>query len=217
MAMNEEQYNEWVEQGLDPEKELALFEEDNMSEEDYYKAVIYLRDKYVETLPCGEDYSETYIRPFRLPYGLLPGSFSEDREVYIMNSRQLWEPYEWNPPQFSGFTEHEEGASSKPDWNFLKELSKLAARDELREELIEKARDECKRRIIRSYGADSWEDEIQIRLGSNRDKMSRFDAAREALRFRCRQLKAVINSAKIEELREIDVLASTHWVSPADS
>ena len=30
--MNEEQYNEWVEQGLDPEKELALFEEDNMSE-----------------------------------------------------------------------------------------------------------------------------------------------------------------------------------------
>lgn len=147
---------------------------------------------------------------FKLPYGIIPGSFPGG--INSEFTKERWESIIYNPPdQFPEYVHPDHAASPQPTWAELEAADLAAETRDFREELIEQVNEEATVRISRLYhSSGSRNKEFQVRL-SGRD-LTKQDAEREKLVDRCHVLEErLMKAATLTELQAIDVTDDANW------
>ena len=98
-----------------------------------------------------------------LPHGIMPGSYDGGEDTNFDEAE--WEDYKWNPPEISEDQSVDSEASAKPTWQELENAREPQIERELRDKILLQLETMVTDKIIRAYGADDWQDEIQKRLG----------------------------------------------------
>ena len=145
-----------------------------------------------------------------MPFGQLPGA-SIGYDVEILNEID-WDAYQWNPPQYlvDRYPDPDPNASRKPTWADI-----VAARDVqlpiyLRQQHTAALSAECKTRITRAYGANDWQDEIEMRLrGESTDE---HDTERARLRAIYAVQKIALGSMTVTQLKAFNPSDDGMWV-----
>ena len=153
------------------------------------------------------------------PYGFIPGAklAGENKDVY--STRDKWESYNANPPQFliSEYPDPDPNASSHLSYDDLIAASNKYKREEIKKKKeynIELLNAECERRIALQYGAIDGKFNTEMKLRLRGITTVEQDIERDRLRGIHDTLRAQIKTSTVSKLGELDVTANTHWEKP---
>ena len=150
------------------------------------------------------------INALILPYGLFPGSYPGGNDEKIFESKEAWDAYVWNPPQYSGLEgDPDPRASSKPEWEELEVVGMLEHLSQARTDKLRLLKSECEIRITRAYGEMNTRDELFLRLRGG--QTAKQDAERERLRAKYIEIKTTIQNASLKQLQSLDLNADGLW------
>ena len=137
-----------------------------------------------------------------IPYECCPGTEENSHEIW---TRDIWNNYQWNPPQFSEYTTPDNKASDKPGWEQLLEQFDVAEVEIARVFILLDLDETATVRISKVYhikADQNPEKEWQVRL-SGKDT-SKEDAERIRLVKRHNEIKQRIeNTTDIKTLDRI--------------
>ena len=154
----------------------------------------------------------------QLPYFTFPGDYEGGHHSAFITSWRRWYTYTtsgwWNPP-FGLKRVHDKPdpqASPPPTWEQIYEAGVGSHVQMLIQNHKTDIRGEAQRRITQSYGADDWQDEVQIRLRTPAVDLARMDSERERLRLKYKKLIANVSKMNtLFELQQLDIYDEKHW------
>ena len=167
-----------------------------ITREEFAEAIQYLRSL------SGYD-ADGFPIKLTLPYDMLPMDAPGGNNDPVWED--AWDNYQWNPPEYSDYTESQPGVSSKPSWATILDAVEKAYVQRRKTELCDFLRVECRSRITSAYGETDPLDEIFARLSGNQAG----DADRDMLRIRYAVAKASVMAATTRA--EVDALDLSDW------
>ena len=149
---------------------------------------------------------------WKLPYGIFPGSFPGGVAPFL--TKEDWESYEWNPPQYlkhlESYNSPDGEAWGKPTWESLDVILPYAMANILRIDKLAELDLEATTRITGAYEQDNFNDEVKLRLGNR--QTTEQDEEKDRLRTLYATLKNRINTSTLEELEALDLTDDVIWV-----
>ena len=165
---------------------------------------------YMQTLEIPDPDNNNKPYPTKFPYDILPGH-NEFGDSLSLTTREAWEGYHWNPPQYTRYTESQDDVMAKPGWKTVVEYAVMARR----ERGIKQLRQVCREKITaEAFEQPSLDDEKLLRINAleRGDDISEHLDKMAAIKARYRKLKAVVNSmTNLEALAKLDFKDSRRW------
>ena len=152
--------------------------------------------------------------PTRLPYDTFPGQTPDS--IIDLNTRDAWNWYQWNPPEYLDHAESQADCMAKPTWEMLLH----AIRQVQRLRAIKRLDAACESRITQGYGANTSQAEWHFRLRAaeagasevDKQRLTAGNAERDRLRARYRAITARINTiTDLDTLRGLDFSDDDYW------
>ena len=181
---------------------------DLISRDDLTLAITWLHSHPATDPELGQPY------PTRLPYDAYPGQTPDG--LIDLTTRDAWNWYRWNPPEYLDYTEHQADCMAKPTWDMI-----IGALVSVRQEqAIDRLDSVCTARITAGYGEQNEKAELHFRLratesgASNADKIRQADGntERDRLRARYQAITAWINTITDPDiLRNLDFSDDEYW------
>ena len=154
---------------------------------------------------------------FRLPYGVMPGSFPGGEDSEFDEAR--WLAYQWNPPEglahLPEFSEPDPNVSVKFSWQQIVQADGVAEIEEAREDLLRQLNEIATARIASLYHPDAAQNrnkEWQVRLSGV--SLTVQDTERIRLIAVHDNLAAQLTTAAtLTDLEAIDLTDDAIWVN----